>query len=278
MTNNQWNNDDQNANEWRTDHQNPKEQEPNQWNSEEPATAEWNSSDWNNAEDSAGSAPNNHEASTVFMSSPSAATAAKSSPTWPWIVLAVVAVIAAIAALSFYFLRDDETNTSNAARPAASESTTATSESATAEATETSENESVSATSESPVSTTVTQTQTVTATQGERIEEGVVVDGRYYYNTPESADRPVFCDGRGVLIISSEYSYEDAEAVAAQNPGSEVLMPGLCASLRQVYNGQYVYPVVIDYRNDIDALCAAEAAGRGNARIMQDVEDWSSPC
>lgn len=86
------------------------------------------------------------------------------------------------------------------------------------------------------------------------------------------------CDGRGVLIIASEYSYADATAHLSSNPNAQVINPGTCPSLRARYNGNDVYAVVIDYGSDLSSLCAAEAQGRGNARILNQTSNWNTPC
>jgi len=63
-----------------------------------------------------------------------------------------------------------------------------------------------------------------------------------------------------------------------QHPGSILVAPGTCASLRAMRNGVPVYAVLIDYGNDVSSLCAAEAAGKGNSRILDNQASYRSPC
>ncbi|HIW90845.1 MAG TPA: hypothetical protein H9870_04165 [Candidatus Corynebacterium avicola] len=132
-------------------------------------------------------------------------------------------------------------------------------------------------------------TVTVTTSSGAENEEADETGGRSAEPRESSTgDRGnlnggLSCDGRGVLIVNSVmgnspgYDQEISDAVA-QNPGAVVLEPGDCPSLRANVDGTTVTPVVIDYGDDRSALCAAEAQGRGNARLLNDDRSYTSPC
>lgn len=91
------------------------------------------------------------------------------------------------------------------------------------------------------------------------------------------------CDGRGVLIVNSVMSNspsfrQEIDTALAEHPGSKVLGPGTCPSLRAHADGADVYAVVVDYGDDLPGLCAAAVAGGGNARLLNDDTSYSSPC
>ncbi|HAT1151330.1 TPA: hypothetical protein I8V91_000026 [Corynebacterium striatum] len=94
----------------------------------------------------------------------------------------------------------------------------------------------------------------------------------------------VACDGHGVLIVDSVVAGSPEEALpqiqrsVANNPGAEYYNPGICPSLRgEVAEGK-VYPVVIDYGFDTDALCYAASHLGGNPRILSTRAESLSPC
>ncbi|GAB3082698.1 hypothetical protein CAQUA_00510 [Corynebacterium aquatimens] len=92
------------------------------------------------------------------------------------------------------------------------------------------------------------------------------------------------CDGRGVLILASVQLWADevpdrlARELAA-DPRAEFTYPGQCRSLRDRDNGDPIYPVYIDFGNDIDALCDAAASHPGGTtRLLRNVYDDVMPC
>ena len=93
----------------------------------------------------------------------------------------------------------------------------------------------------------------------------------------------VACDGRGVLIVNSVMGNsprfdQEVSTALAQNPGALVLAPDTCPSMRSYTDGTSVTAVVVDYGDDLSSLCAAEAQGRGNARLLNGDASYSSPC
>lgn len=91
------------------------------------------------------------------------------------------------------------------------------------------------------------------------------------------------CDGRNVLVVTSVMSNspsfdQEVDTALAANPGAVVLAPGTCASLRPEVDGAGVYAVVVDYGDDVDGLCSAEASGRGNSRVLDNEASYRSPC
>ncbi|WP_414120933.1 hypothetical protein [Corynebacterium nuruki] len=93
----------------------------------------------------------------------------------------------------------------------------------------------------------------------------------------------VTCDGRGVLIVNSVMGNspgfdQEVGTALSQNPGALVLGPDTCPSLRSSVDGTSVTAIVIDYGDDLSSLCAAEAQGRGNARLLNSDTSYSSPC
>lgn len=92
------------------------------------------------------------------------------------------------------------------------------------------------------------------------------------------------CNGKPVLIVESvldDGSGTQAAArlpeVFAMYPGSVFYLPGACPSLRGVYEGQDVYPVVQEF-DSVASLCEAWAARGGNPRLLNDDTSYFSPC
>lgn len=101
--------------------------------------------------------------------------------------------------------------------------------------------------------------------------------------TGDRGSRGLACDGRGVLVVGSVMSNspsfdQELSATVGKNPGSVVLDPGTCASLRSEVDGAQVYAVVVDYGQDVSGLCAAEAAGGGYSRVLDNQASYRSPC
>ncbi|HAT1133489.1 hypothetical protein ACL1HS_09300 [Corynebacterium striatum] len=130
-----------------------------------------------------------------------------------------------------------------------------------------------------------------TATMTKTVEQTVTQEYTAPATKDSSSDLPagfnpsaVACDGRGVLIVDSVVANSPAEALpqiqrsVANNPGAEYYNPGICPSLRgEVAEGK-VYPVVIDYGFDTDALCYAASRLGGNPRILSTRAEFLSPC
>jgi hypothetical protein len=100
-----------------------------------------------------------------------------------------------------------------------------------------------------------------------------------------SGSGPLACDGRGVLIVNSVM--DDAQNFDQQMtdsrtqwPDAILMEPGDCPSLRpaEPKSGASVYAFVIDYGDDLAALCTAERNGGGNARLLNNDTSYSSPC
>lgn len=92
------------------------------------------------------------------------------------------------------------------------------------------------------------------------------------------------CNGKPVLIVESVLDDGSGTQAAARlpevfaiYPGSVFYLPGACPSLRGVYEGQDVYPVVQEF-NSVASLCDAWAARGGNPRLLNDDTSYSSPC
>lgn len=92
------------------------------------------------------------------------------------------------------------------------------------------------------------------------------------------------CQGNYALIVDSVVVYPGqnprplVRKSLAANPGTESTYPGACAAFRSHVDGADVYPIYIDYGSDLAGVCAAESRGEGNARKLQQVADYSSPC
>lgn len=103
---------------------------------------------------------------------------------------------------------------------------------------------------------------------------------------PQSGDWLPYpaCDGSYALIVDSVVvpPGQDPKPLVreslAAHPGAEATYPDQCAAFRGSVNGASVYPVYIKYGNDLAGVCAAESRGEGNARKLQPVADYSSPC
>lgn len=98
--------------------------------------------------------------------------------------------------------------------------------------------------------------------------------------------RNVTCDGDYVLIVQSVIDQPGGDtkgklrSALASNPDAYYTYPGACPSLRKKDpNGDLVYPVLIDYGQDRDALCQAAATTSGAfPRRLDDDDSYSSPC
>ena len=98
--------------------------------------------------------------------------------------------------------------------------------------------------------------------------------------------RNVTCDGDYVLIVQSVIDQPGGDtkgklrSALASNPDAYYTYPGACPSLRKKDpNGDLVYPVLIDYGQDRDALCQAAATTSGVfPRRLDDDDSYSSPC
>lgn len=187
----------------------------------------------------------------------------------PWVTVGIIAgvvgilvlVAALVLALTLWSARSGEDTT--AADDAALELTSVQRPPESEQASETS----------TPVATQDTETVTVTAEQAE------------IHTQPESEpDDGLACDGRGVLIVSSVMGNSptfrsEVDGAVAANPGAVLLEPGHCPSLRAGVDATTVHPVVVDYGDDREALCAAAAATPGsNARLLDGDTSYSSPC
>lgn len=101
--------------------------------------------------------------------------------------------------------------------------------------------------------------------------------------TSHSGSGPLACDGRGVFIVqtvkgdSGDVAGEIGNGLTA-HPGSVLMPPGSCPSLRAHSDHADNYAVVIDYGDDLDSLCAAERNGGGNARLLNSDTSYASPC
>ena len=106
--------------------------------------------------------------------------------------------------------------------------------------------------------------------------------------TPEYAAEPA-CDGRGILIVDSVIDYGDradtvhrlaVEVLTADPTGKsrQYTFPGQCPSLRAQVNGNDVYPVYLDFGQDTEALCRARANYGGDARVLSNRAEFTSPC
>lgn len=92
------------------------------------------------------------------------------------------------------------------------------------------------------------------------------------------------CDGRGVLIVStvrlmSEDVPSELTKALEATPGAEFTYPGQCASLRTREGIDALYPVYLDFGDDIEGLCAAVDKHPGaNARLLTNENDYGTPC
>ncbi|WP_303974485.1 hypothetical protein [Corynebacterium kroppenstedtii] len=94
--------------------------------------------------------------------------------------------------------------------------------------------------------------------------------------------RNVTCDGDYVLIVQLVIDQPGGDtksklrSALASNSDAYYTYPGACPSLRKKdSNGNLVYPVLVDYGNDRDAVC--EAASRTSGALNND-DSYSSPC
>lgn len=93
------------------------------------------------------------------------------------------------------------------------------------------------------------------------------------------------CDGDSyalivdsVLVGPDEEPYDPVHESLDAHPGSVSTYPGTCEAFRGEADGMTVYPIYIDYGDDLAGACAAEARGEGQARKLQRVADYNSPC
>ncbi|MDN5582787.1 MAG: hypothetical protein ACTH2Y_08735 [Corynebacterium sp.] len=201
----------------------------------------------------------------------------------PWIIVGIIAgvvgilvlVAALVLALTLWSARSGEDAT--AADDAALELTSVQRSPESEQASETS----------SPDATQDTETVTVTAGQAETRTQPESPSESEPEPQPEPQSEPddgLACDGRGVLIVSSVMGNSptfrsEVDGAVAANPGAVLLEPGHCPSLRPGVDGTTVHPVVVDYGDDREALCAAAAATPGsNARLLDGDTSYSSPC
>lgn len=192
-------------------------------------------------------------------------------------VVVVVVIVAAAAVGGWFFLRgngDDGNDGTAAAGPGFTSVPVTTSEAAESSDAETPEE--------------VVETVTVTAEP----EPDDTADGDHGTGArPDSSgtsprDRSggaLRCDGRGVLVVESVMGNSptfdnEVDSALAANPGSVVVAPGTCASLRSSVDGAEVYAVVVDYGSDVSSLCSAEAAGGGYSRVLDNTASYRSPC
>ena len=98
--------------------------------------------------------------------------------------------------------------------------------------------------------------------------------------------RNVTCDGDYVLIVQLVIDQPGGDtksklrSALASNSDAYYTYPGACPSLRKKdSNGNLVYPVLVDYGTDRDAVC--EAASRTSGafpRRLNNDDSYSSPC
>ncbi|MDN6438495.1 MAG: hypothetical protein L0K27_03400 [Corynebacterium nuruki] len=180
-----------------------------------------------------------------------------------------VVVIAAAAVGGWFYLRDDGDDGGNAvAEPVFTEQVPATSTGSPTAAENTVTTVTVPAQPETPA--------TPAADPAPRHADT-------HADTASGRSAGTTCDGRGVLIVNSVMSnspsfQQEIDTALAEHPGSKALGPGTCPSLRAHADGADVYAVVVDYADDLPGLCAAAAAGGGNARLLNDDTSYSSPC
>ena len=97
------------------------------------------------------------------------------------------------------------------------------------------------------------------------------------------------CDGRGILIVDSIVDNGDrddtlrriaVEVLTADPTGKsrQYTFPGQCPSLRAQVNGNDIYPVYLDFGHDTEALCRARANYGGDARVLSNRAEFTSPC
>ncbi|MDO5030161.1 MAG: hypothetical protein Q4E11_06200 [Corynebacterium sp.] len=93
------------------------------------------------------------------------------------------------------------------------------------------------------------------------------------------------CDGDSyalivdsVLVAPGEEPYDPVNESLDAHPGSISTYPGTCDAFRAKADGMTVYPIYIDYGDDLAGACAAEARGEGQVRKLQRVADYNSPC
>lgn len=139
--------------------------------------------------------------------------------------------------------------------------------------------------SEAAPTSAVTETTTVTATHTTSAAVEVTTTVTTEADAKASAQQAgsIACDGRGVLIVHSVVDYgqdiaAETQSALAKYPGSQVLSPGACSSLRAQVDGRTIWPVVIDYGFDTYALCAAARQYGGNPRTMNSTTDFTNPC
>lgn len=81
-----------------------------------------------------------------------------------------------------------------------------------------------------------------------------------------------------VVVGPDEEPYDPVQESLDAHPGSVSTYPGICDAFRAKVEGNWVYPIYIDYGDDLAGACAAEARGEGQVRKLQQVADYNSPC
>lgn len=192
-------------------------------------------------------------------------------------VVVVVVVVAAAAVGGWFFLRgsgDAGNNGTAAAGPGFTSVPVTTSETA----------ESPDA--QAPEEAVETVTVTAEPERADRADQDQGTGDRPDSSGTSPRDRSggaLRCDGRGVLVVESVMGDSptfdsEVDTALAANPGSVVVAPGTCASLRSSVDGAEVYAVVVDYGSDVSSLCSAEAAGGGYSRVLDNTASYRSPC
>lgn len=197
------------------------------------------------------------------------------------IIGAVVAVLAVAAVAGGWFVvqgsADDGESAAVQAFTTVPETTTSTSEvSETQEETSEQAVETVTVTAE-PEPEPRPESEPESESESERDRGSSAGGGR------GGSEGDLRCDGRNVLVVTSVMSNSpsfdrEVDTALAANPDAVVLEPGTCASLRSEVDGAGVFAVVVDYGNDVSALCAAEAAGGGYSRVLDNEASYRSPC
>ncbi|MEJ4099259.1 hypothetical protein V5S96_02635 [Corynebacterium mastitidis] len=99
------------------------------------------------------------------------------------------------------------------------------------------------------------------------------------------SSQTIACDDRYILIVQSVIDSGNEEATRAEiasalnaHSGSVFTAPGNCPSLRASVNGNDIYPIYLDFGDDMQAACRAKAVRGGNVRTLNTEGDFSDPC